>query len=368
MNTKNIFKNVLNLSAVLCTGCLLPADISSNSNNTIQKRMLGSNLEVSPLGLGCMSMSGIYNEAKNPKDMAKVISEAIDLGITHFDTAELYGDAENEIIVGNALKNKRHQVTIATKFGIDLINGQQIQNSRPERIRKAVEGSLKRLNTDYIDLYFQHRVDTNIPIEDMAGVMKDLIKEGKILNWGLSEPGLETLKRAHKELPIAAIENQYSIISREVEVHLLDLLDELNIGLTPWAPLERAFLTGIHTKDTKFEKNDARYELPRFTSAAMENNYKVAELLIETAKSKNATPAQIALAWLLHKRSYIVPIPGTTNIEHLKENAGALNVKFSKAELEEFNKHLYSINILGSRYVPNSSNETRAGAEAPLKN
>lgn len=367
MNRRKFLKNTLNTAALLYAGCLFPADSFSASVNINKKRMLGSKLEVSPLGLGCMSMSGIYNETKNPKDMAKVILEAIDLGITHFDTAELYGNTENEIIVGNALKNKRHQVTIATKFGIDLINGQQVQNSRPERIRKAVEGSLKRLNTDYIDLYFQHRVDTNIPIEDVAGVMKDLMQEGKILNWGLSEPGLETLKRAHKELPLAAIENQYSMISREVENETLDLLDKLHIGLTPWAPLERAFLTGIFTKNTKFDKNDARYELPRFTVKAMENNFKVVELLQDTAKSKNATPAQIALAWLLYKRSYIVPIPGTTNIKHLRENAGALNIKFSKSELDEFNKQLYSINIIGTRYVPNSYNEKRAGAEAPIK-
>lgn len=371
MNRREFLLNTAKFTGLLsCAGVFGIPQISMAKNNNggnMIYRKLGKDLEVSAIGLGCMVMSGLYGSIKNPENMKNVIAEAVDLGVNFFDTAEIYGNTENEKIVGPALKNYRKKVKIATKFGIDYVNGQQIQNSKPERIRKAVEGSLKRLETDYIDLYYQHRVDPEVPIEDVAGVIKDLVKEGKILHWGLSEAGLKTIRRAHKEFPLTAVQNQYSMMYREVEHKLIPLLDELNIGLVPWSPLDLGYIAGNMDKNTKFEKNDYRNTLPRFTPEAMEANRKIIYFVEKTAKEKNASNVQIALSWLLAQRPYIVPIPGTTNIEHLRENVKAVNITYSKDEIAEINKELDAIKITGERYAPGSLNEKRAGIEAPEK-
>lgn len=371
MNRRQFLTTSAKLTAVLgltgITGIPQFAMAKKNNGGNMVSRTLGKDLEVSAIGLGCMVMSGLYGSIKKPENMKNVIAEAVDLGVNFFDTAEMYGNTENEKIVGPALKNYRKKVKIATKFGIDYVNGQQVQNSRPERIRKAIEGSLKRLETDYIDLYYQHRVDPEVPIEDVAGVIKDLAKEGKILHWGLSEPGLNTIKRAHKEFPLTAVQNQYSVMYREVEKKLIPLLDELKIGLVPWSPLDLGYIAGNMDKNTKFEKHDYRNTLPRFTPEAMQANRKVIDFIEKIAKEKKATNVQIALSWLLAQRPYIVPIPGTTNIEHLRENIKAVNITYSKAELAEINKELSNIEIVGQRYMPGSLNEKRAGIEAPEK-
>ncbi len=368
MKRRNFLINTLQFAGLLgYAGIFGVPDVSAKSNNNqgMKYRKLGNSFEVSAIGLGCMVMSGLYGSVKNPSNMKNVISEAVDLGVTFFDTAEIYGNTENEKIVGPALKPYRNKVKIATKFGIDYINGTQVQNSRPERIRKAVEGSLKRLETDHIDLYYQHRVDPEIPIEDVAGVIKDLVKEGKILHWGLSEAGLNTIRRANNEFPLTAVQNQYSMMYRNVENKLIPLLDELKIGLVPWSPLDLGYIAGGMDKHTKFEKGDYRNTLPRFTPDSMQANRKIIDFVETLAKEKNASNVQIALSWLLAQRPYIVPIPGTTNIEHLRENVKAINITYSKDELIEINKQLSSIKIVGERYPVGSVNEKRAGIEAP---
>lgn len=371
MNRREFLTTSAKITAVLGLAGVfgIPQSVMAKKNNggNMTYRTLGKDLEVSSIGLGCMVMSGLYGSVKQPENMKNVIAEAVDLGVTFFDTAEIYGNTGNEKIIGPALKPYRKNIKIATKFGIDYIDGQQVQNSRPERIRKAVEGSLKRLETDYIDLYYQHRVDPNIPIEDVAGVMKDLVKEGKILHWGLSEPGLNTIRRAHKEFPLTAIQNQYSMMYRNVENKLIPLLDELKIGLVPWSPLDLGYIAGNMDKNTKFEKHDYRNALPRFTPEAMQANRKVIDFVEKIAKEKNATNVQVALSWLLAQRPYIAPIPGTTNIEHLRENVKAVNIKYTQDEIAEINKELSKITIVGARYAPGSLNEKRAGIEAPEK-
>ena len=317
----------------------------------MQKRKLGnSNLEVSAIGLGCMGMSYAYGEIPDKKEMISLIHKAVERGVTLFDTAEMYGPFTNEELLGEALAPYRDQVAIATKFGIKMQEGKQVQDSRPEQIRKSVEGSLKRLNTDYIDLYYQHRVDTAVPIEEVSGVMKDLIREGKIKHWGLSEAGVKTIRRAHAVQPLTAIQSEYSLWWRRPEEELLPTLEELGIGFVTFSPLGKGFLTGNFNKDSKFGKSDFRNIVPRFTPEALEANQVVVELLKKVAKQKNATPGQIALAWLLAQKPWIVPIPGTTKLHRLEENIGAVKVTLTSKELSDIKLTLEKIKVVGDRY------------------
>ena len=317
----------------------------------MQKRKLGnSNLEVSAMGLGCMGMSYAYGEIPDKKEMISLIQKAVEDGVTLFDTAEMYGPFTNEELVGEALVPYRNKVVIATKFGIKMQDGKQVQDSRPEQIRKSVEGSLKRLNTDFIDLYYQHRVDTAVPIEDVAGAMKDLIREGKIKHWGLSEAGVKTIRRAHAVQPLTAVQSEYSLWWRRPEEELVPTLEELGIGFVTFSPLGKGFLTGSFNKDSKFGKSDFRNIVPRFTPEALEANQVVVELLKKVAKQKNATPGQIALAWLLAQKPWIVPIPGTTKLHRLEENIGAVKVTLTSKELSDIKLTLEKIKVVGDRY------------------
>ena len=317
----------------------------------MQKRKLGKNgLEVSALGLGCMGMSYAYGEIPGKKEMISLIQKAVEDGVTFFDTAEMYGPFTNEELVGEALAPCRNKVVIATKFGIKMQDGKQVQDSRPEHIRKSVEGSLKRLNTDYIDLYYQHRVDTAVPIEDVAGAIKDLIRAGKIKHWGLSEAGVKTIRRAHAVQPLTAIQSEYSLWWRRPEEELMPTLEELGIGFVTFSPLGKGFLTGSFNKDSKFGKSDFRNIVPRFTPEALEANQVLVDLLKKVAEQKHATPGQIALAWLLAQKPWIVPIPGTTKLNRLEENIGAANVTLTSKELREIKLALEKIKVVGDRY------------------
>ncbi|MFA6916501.1 MAG: aldo/keto reductase [Parachlamydiales bacterium] len=321
----------------------------------MQKRKLGkSNLEVSALGLGCMGMSFGYGGGHDKNEMIKLIRSAVEKGITFFDTAEIYGPFANEELVGEALAPFRDRVIIATKFGFKTgMEGEVPLNgvdSRPEHIRAVVEGSLKRLKTDVIDLYYQHRVDPLVPIEEVAGAVKDLIQAGKVKHFGLSEAGVKTIRRAHAVQPLTAVQNEYSLWWRRPEEELLSTLEELGIGLVAYSPLGRGFLTGKMDKDTKFEKTDFRNLLPRFTPDAIESNQVLVDLLIKIAAEKKATPAQIALAWLLAQKPWIVPIPGTTKLTRLEENIGAVNLALTSQELNEIHFTLEKTNVVGDRY------------------
>ncbi len=320
----------------------------------MDKRILGSDLEASALGFGCMGISFGYADKLDTAAGVKLIREAADRGVTFFDTAEVYGPYINEEIVGEALAPVRDQVKIATKFGFNIVDGrQQGLNSRPEQIRKVAEESLKRLKTDVIDLFYQHRVDTNVPIEDVAGTVKDLIAEGKVLHFGLSEPGAATVRRAHAVQPVTALQNEYSLWTRGVETNgILDACDELGIGLVPYSPLGKGFLTGAMGKDHQLGEGDFRKLLPRFTPEAMEKNQALIDLIRTIAEAKGATPAQIALAWLLAQRPFIVPIPGTTKLHRLEENLGAVNVTLDEADLAKFREALAAIDVEGERYPP----------------
>jgi aryl-alcohol dehydrogenase-like predicted oxidoreductase len=318
---------------------------------TMKKRTLGkSGLEVSSLGLGCMGMSIAYGVTPDKKDMIELIAKAVERGITFFDTAEIYGPYTNEELVGEALAPFHGKVAIATKFGIRIENGQQVQDSRPHQIRKSLEGSLKRLRVDAIDLYYQHRVDTNVPIEDVAGTVKDLIKEGKVKYFGLSEPGVKTIRRAHTVQPVTAIQSEYSLWWRRPEEELLPTLEELGIGLVPFSPLGKGFLTGKIDEKTEFVKTDFRNIVPRFTPEARKANLALVDLIRTIAERKKATPAQIALAWLLAQKSWIVPIPGTTKLSRLEENIGAVNVELTSDDLREIESAASKIAIQGARY------------------
>jgi aryl-alcohol dehydrogenase-like predicted oxidoreductase len=319
-------------------------------STTMPKRMLGKDLEVSAIGLGCMGMTFAYGEEQDPKEMIALIHEAVDMGVNFFDTAEAYGPYANEELVGNALKPYRDKVVIATKFGISTVDGKQVQDSKPAQIRKAVEGSLKRLQTDVIDLYYLHRVDPTTPIEDVAGTVKDLVQEGKVKHWGLSEAGLNTVRRAHAVLPVTAIQNEYSLWWRKPEQELMPLMEELGIGFVPFSPLGKGFLTGTIDRNTKFPARDFRNLVPRFAPEAMDANQGLVDLLERVAKQKNATPAQIALAWLLAQKTWIAPIPGTTKLSRLKENAGAPSVTLSPQDLADINAALEHIDVIGARY------------------
>ncbi|HJW03065.1 MAG TPA: aldo/keto reductase [Azospira sp.] len=320
----------------------------------MQKRKLGSNghthLEVSALGLGCMGMSIAYGPPADRGQMITLIRQAVERGITLFDTAEIYGPFVNEELLGEALAPVRKQVAIATKFGIRQEAGQQVQDSRPETIRQSVEGSLKRLKTEVIDLYYQHRVDPTVPIEEVAGTVKELIREGKVKHFGLSEAGVKTIRRAHAVQPVTAVQSEYSLWWRRPEDELLPTLEELGIGLVPFSPLGKGYLTGKIDETTTFEANDFRNIVPRFTPEARQANKALVDLLTRVALEKHATPAQIALAWLLAQKPWIVPIPGTTKLERLEENLGATAVELSAAELSEIDSAAAGITVQGARY------------------
>ncbi len=318
----------------------------------MKTRKLGnSGLEVSAIGLGCMGMSYAYGPASDKKEMIKLIRSAVERGVTFFDTAEAYGPFTNEELVGEALTPYRDEVVIATKFGFDIKNGKEAGlDSRPEHIKQAVEGSLKRLKIETIDLLYQHRVDPNVPIEEVAGAVKELIQEGKVKQWGLSEAGVQTIRRAHKVQPLTAVQSEYSMWWRRPEEELLPTLEELGIGFVPFSPLGKGFLTGRFDKHSKFDISDFRSIVPRFTSENLDANQVLVDLIKKVAAEKNATPAQIALAWLLAQKPWIVPIPGTRKLERLIENLGAVNIELTREELRDINSTLTKIPIAGDRY------------------
>jgi len=317
----------------------------------MKKRILGkSGLEVSAIGFGCMGLNYAYAQTLDKDNAISLLRSAVEKGVTFFDTAEMYGPFTNEELVGEALKPFRKDVVIATKFGIKIQDGKQVQDSSPAQIRKAVEGSLKRLQTDYIDLYYQHRVDTNTPIEDVAGTIKDLIQEGKIKHWGLSEAGVQTIRRAHAVHPVTAVQSEYSLWWRRPEEALIPTLEELGIGFVPFSPLGKGFLTGKISKEATFDKTDFRSIVPRFSKENLETNQVLIDLLNNIAVQKNATPAQIALAWILYQKPWIVPIPGTTKLHRLEENLGGANVSLTDNDLSNINKALQQIQIAGERY------------------
>ncbi len=320
----------------------------------MQKRKLGNgNLEVSALGLGCMGMSFGFGPPADKQEMIALIRKAVELGITFFDTAEVYGAYTNEELVGEALAPLRDRVVIATKFGfkIDPSTGKQAGlDSRPAHIKEVAEASLKRLKTDVIDLLYQHRVDPNVPIEDVAGAVKELIQQGKVKHFGLSEAGVKTIRRAHAVQPVAALQSEYSLWFREPEAEVIPTLEELGIGFVPFSPLGKGFLTGKINEDTKFDKSDFRNIVPRFSAENRKANQAMVDLLGRFAEQKKATPAQIALAWLLAQKPWIVPIPGTTKLHRLEENIGAVNLQLSPAELRELETAASKIAVQGARY------------------
>jgi aryl-alcohol dehydrogenase-like predicted oxidoreductase len=323
----------------------------------MKKRKLGkSELEVSSIGLGCMGMSHGYGPASEKQEMITLIHKALDRGVTFFDTAEVYGPFINEELVGEALAPFKGKVVIATKFGIQMINGKQVLDSKPERIRQSIEGSLKRLKVDAIDLYYQHRVDPSVPIEEVAGVIQDLIREGKVKHWGLSEAGVETIRRAHSVHPLTAVQSEYSMMWRNPEDDLLPALEELGIGFVPFSPLGKGFLTGAIKKDDRFGSSDFRSIVPRFKSENIEANQVLVDLIYKVAAEKDTTPAQIALAWVLAQKPWIVPIPGTRRLERLEENLGAADIELSREELNGLNVALSKIEISGERYPAEYAN------------
>ena len=317
----------------------------------MQKRKLGkSGLEVSSLGLGCMGMSQSYGTPPDKQAMIGLIRAAVERGITFFDTAEVYGATKNEELVGEALEPLRRQVVIATKFGIKYVDGQQAQDSRPEVIKQSIDGSLKRLRTDVVDLYYQHRVDPTVPIEDVAGTVKDLIAQGKVKHFGMSEAGVKTIRRAHAVQPLTAVQSEYSLWWLRPEEELIPTLEELGIGFVPFSPLGKGFLTGTIDEKTTFVQSDFRNIVPRFTPDARKANEPIVDVLRTIADKKRATPAQIALAWLLAKKPWIVPIPGTTKLARLEENNGAAAVKLTPDDLREIESAASHITIQGARY------------------
>ncbi len=318
----------------------------------MQKRKLGkSNLEVSAIGFGCMGLSFGFGPAVDKQHGIKIIRAAVERGVTFFDTAEAYGPFANEELVGEALAPSRDQITIATKFGFKFENGKQAGlDSRPEHIKEVAEASLKRLKTDRIDLFYQHRVDPNVPIEDVAGAVKELIQAGKVRHFGLSEAGVQTIRRAHKVQPVTALQSEYSLWWREPENEIIPTLEELGIGLVPFAPLGKGFLTGAISKDTQFEEGDFRKIVPRFSKENRDTNQALVDVIGEFAKQKKATPAQIALAWLLAKKPWIVPIPGTTKLHRLEENLGAVDVELTPEDLRALETVTSKIPVQGARY------------------
>ena len=320
----------------------------------MKKRKLGkSGLEVSAIGLGCMGMSFGYGPPKDKQEMIALLHAAVERGVTFFDTAEVYGPFINEELVGKGLAPFRERVVIATKFGfkLDPTSGRSIGvDSRPEHIKEVAEASLKRLKTDVIDLFYQHRVDPEVPIEDVTGAMKELIHEGKVKHFGLSEPGLQTIRRAHAVQPVTAVQNEYSLWWRKSEHEVLPVLEELGIGFVPYSPLGRGFLTGKMNENTTFDTTDFRNTLPRFTPEARKANQSLVDLLGEIATRKKVTPAQIALAWLLAQKPWIVPIPGTTKLKRLEENVGAAEIELTRDDLSEIERAASQIEVQGARY------------------
>lgn len=325
----------------------------------MKTRILGKGgLQVSAVGLGCMGFTQSYPPYPDRKDAIETIRKAVDLGVTFFDTAEVYSYGKNEDIVGEALQPVRNKVIIATKFGYDLSETPDLNtsarpvslSSRPETIRKAVEGSLRRLRTDHIDLYYQHRVDPNVPIETVAETVGELIKEGKVLYWGLSEAASSTVRRAHAVCPLTAVQSEYSLWYRKPEVELLPTLEELGIGFVPFSPLGKAMLTGRFNKNTTFDKADFRSSIPRFQDENLKHNMELVEYMEDLAKMKETTLARIAIGWLLAQKPWIVPIPGTKRIERIQENIGGAEIEFTPEELADIRRHLDSIEIVGERY------------------
>jgi aryl-alcohol dehydrogenase-like predicted oxidoreductase len=318
----------------------------------MKTRNLGnSNLEVSAIGLGCMGMSFGYGPAGEKSEMMKVIRTAVEQGITFFDTAEVYGPYTNEILVGEALEPFKDEVIIATKFGFNFVDGKMAGlNSRPENIRKVAEESMKRLKIDVIDLFYQHRVDPNVPIEDVAGTVKDLIQEGKVKHFGLSEAGANTIRKAHAVQPVTALQSEYSLWTRQHEKDIIPTIEELGIGLVAYSPLGKGFLAGKIDESTQFAEGDIRNILPRYTEEARNANQALLDIIERFSKEKNATNAQIAIAWILAKKPWIVPIPGTTKIHRLTENNGAASIEFTAEELQEIETASTQIEIVGTRY------------------
>jgi aryl-alcohol dehydrogenase-like predicted oxidoreductase len=323
----------------------------------MQKRKLGKSnpLEVSAIGLGCMGMSFSYGPPKDKKEMIALLRKAVELGVTFFDTAEVYGPFTNEELVGEALASFRKQVVIATKFGFDLSGsdtrpGAAGLNSQPEHIKQVAEGSLKRLKVNTIDLFYQHRVDPNVPIEDVAGAVKELIQQGKVKHFGLSEAGVQTIRRAQAVQPLTALQSEYSLWTRTSEKEVIPTLEELGIGFVPYSPLGKGFLTGKIDENAKFDSSDFRSTLPRFTPEALKANQALVDLLGEIAKRKKATPAQIALAWLLAQKPWIVPIPGTTKLHRLEENIGAASIELTPDDLRDIESAASKIAVQGARY------------------
>jgi aryl-alcohol dehydrogenase-like predicted oxidoreductase len=317
----------------------------------MEKRTLGnSGLEVSALGLGCMGLSFAYGPATDIKEAIKLLHAAVERGVTFFDTAEAYGPFKNEELLGEALAPYRDKVVIATKFGFEDGLALKGVDSRPERIRQVTEESLKRLRTDHIDLFYQHRVDPKVPVEDVAGTVKDLISEGKVLHFGMSEAGVQSIRKAHDVQPVAALQSEYSLWWREPEDEILPLMEELGIGFVPFSPLGKGFLTGAIDANTTFGASDFRSIVPRFTAEARSANQAMVDLLNDIAKQKQATPAQIALAWLLAQKPWIVPIPGTTKLHRLEENLGAVDIELTAADLAQIENAASNIKIEGARY------------------
>ena len=317
----------------------------------MKTRRLGSQgLEVSAVGLGCMGMSFGYGPAADKDDMIRLIRHAVEKGVRLFDTAEVYGPFVNEELVGEALAPFGHEVKIATKFGIKIEDGKQVMDSHPDTIRKSVEGSLKRLRRDAIDLYYQHRVDVNVPMEDVAGTVKGLIKEGKVKYFGVCEAGADAIRKAHAVQPLTALQSEYSLWWREPEETIIPTLEELGIGFVPFSPLGKGFLTGKITEDTVFGDTDVRGNFPRFQKEAIEANQALIDLIGKIAKEKDATPAQIAIAWVLAQKPWIVPIPGTTKIHRLDENLGGVEVELTATDLKEIENTAAQIKIVGDRY------------------
>jgi aryl-alcohol dehydrogenase-like predicted oxidoreductase len=318
----------------------------------MEKRKLGrSNLQVSAIGLGCMGLSFGLGPAVDKKQGVSLIRAAVDRGVTFFDTAEVYGPFTNEELVGEALSPFRDKVVIATKFGFKIENGKQAGlDSRPEHVKEVADSSLKRLNRDVIDLFYQHRVDPNVPIEDVAGAVKDLIQQGKVKHFGLSEAGVQTIRRAHRVQPVTALQSEYSLWWREPEAEVIPTLEELGIGFVPFSPLGKGFLTGKISADTQFDKTDFRNVVPRFTPENRKANEPLVDLIGKFAQQKKAAPAQIALAWLLAQKPWIVPIPGTTKLHRLEENLGAVNVELSTHDLHELEAVTEKVPVQGARY------------------
>ncbi|MDT7828423.1 aldo/keto reductase [Pricia sp. S334] len=317
----------------------------------MKTRTLGKNLKVSEIGLGCMGMSFGYGPPKDEKEMIQLIRKAVDMGVTLFDTAEVYGPYINEELAGKALKPFKNQVKIATKFGFGYQDGKVIGlDSSPTGIRNMVDASLKRLQVDAIDLLYQHRVDPNVPIEEVAVTVKELIAEGKVKHFGLSEAGVDVIKRAHAVQPVTALQSEYSLFWREPEEEIITVLEELGIGFVPFSPLAKGFLTGKIDRNTSFSDNDFRSTVPRFSEENLKQNFTLVDLVTAFAKEKDATPAQVALAWILNQKPWIIPIPGTTKISRLEKNLGAANITFTDEELQQITEATSKIDLVGERY------------------